>query len=92
MGGPTPSTIVAIEFAVRFSEFVSEIGLEDGSRSGGGWKDRACEVNTGSSISEDDDISYSKFPVISWLQQERINTRESDRNPASGRIKGSLTM
>ena len=53
MGGSTPSTI-AVEFAVRFSEFVSEIGLESGSRSGGGWEDRACEVNTGSSISEDD--------------------------------------
>lgn len=43
-----------MEFAVRFSEFVSKIGLENGTRSGGGWKDRACEGNSGSSISEDE--------------------------------------
>jgi hypothetical protein len=58
-----------MEFAVRFSEFVSEIGLENGTRSGRGWKDRACEVNTGSSISEDDpgfeiDIPYPDIRIF----------------------------
>lgn len=39
---------------MRYWGLVSETGLEIGTRSGGGgWKDCECEVNTGSSISED---------------------------------------
>lgn len=55
-----------MEFAVRFSEFVSWIGLENDTRSGGGWMDRACEVIIGSSIFEDELVRGFEVDIIAY--------------------------
>ena len=79
-----------MEFAVRNSEFVSEIGLENGTRSGGGW------INSGSSISDlvrgSENIAYPDIGIFGAFQRfhgcnRRQNTRESesDRNYSANR-------